>query len=270
MAWKRVRARHVIGIDHGGGSIYGHRYTVGGKLHGPVPAELHDAPQDPTASPSSKQVLETAALAMEGTMAGTYLGSVEWGWQRDAKGVFSTIPVKVAKSPGVPSANFLTAATIWNASKEDIEYVASAASVDILDPSDASKIVRTVPRGTRLRFIASGTLNGTTFHLMETIGPSPSRGIVETTEVRQQDAGRDTVKLPVPEVFTVNAASTLSGEHGRSPSDPSLPKGTRVRMLGPHDKLPDSVRVEVIDGARAGRTGVVPRSSLTKEKLGTR
>jgi hypothetical protein len=105
-----------------------------------VAAELRRA-QDPTASPSSKHVFETAALAMEGTMAGTYLGSVEWGWQRDAAGTFSTIPVSV-KSRGVPSANFLTAATIWNASKEDLEWVASAATVDILDPTDASKSSR--------------------------------------------------------------------------------------------------------------------------------
>jgi Domain of unknown function (DUF4157) len=311
-----IGGNNVIGIDYGGGSIYGYRYTVGGKLHGPVPAELHDAPQDPTASPSSKQVFETAALAMEGTMAGTYLGSVEWGWQRDANGAFSTIPVKVT-SRGVPSANFLTAATIWNASKEDIGFVASAAHVDILDPSDASKIVSTVSRGTRLRFIASGTLNGTTFFLMETIGTPRSTGIVDTTEVSQEDVGRDTVKLPVPEVFSVNVASILGATQGAS-SGPTLPQGTRVRMVvGPvlvtagfagggtdrmhkqlvdeyagatgvenqpglqytrgyadwlqqQAKAPDSVSVEVVDGPLTGRTGFVPRSSLTKEPLGTR
>lgn len=87
---------------------------------------------------------------------------------------------------------------IGNASKEDLEWNASAATVDILDENDVSKIITTVPKGTVLRFLASGTLNGTTFHLMETNGASPSRGIVDATEVKERDAGRDTIKLAVP------------------------------------------------------------------------
>lgn len=263
-----IQENHVVGIDHGGGSIYGFRFMDGGKRHGPQPAELHDVPQNPSASPNSKQVLETAALAMEGTMAGTYLGSVEWGWQRDAKGVFSPIPVKL-KSPGVPSANFLTAATIWNAAKETIGFSA-AASVDLLDQNDVSKVVTTVKGGTPLTFIAEGVVNGTTYFLMKTTGSSPATGIVEPTELKQLDAGRDTVKLPVPEVSTVNAATTLDGEKGHSAADPTLSKGIRVRVLGSHGSSTDSVRVEVIDGPVAGRTGVVLKSQLTKEPLGTR
>jgi hypothetical protein len=260
-----IAGNTVKGIDYGGGSIYGYRYMDGGKLKGPVPAELHDAPQDPTASPSSKQVFETAALGMEGAMAGTYFGSVEWGWERDGKGKFRTIPVTV-KSPGVPSANFRTAATIWNASKEEVEFAVSAKSVDMLSEVD-QKIIRKLPQGTRLRFIASGDMNGTTFHLMETIVAPKVTGLVEATEVKLQDVGRDTVKLPVPEVSTVNAASKLTGTSGTSPT---LSKGTRVRVIGPHPTIADSVNVEVIDGAAAGRTGVILQSSLTKEALGTR
>lgn len=259
----------VNGIDYGGGSIYGYRYTTGGTLHGPVSAELHDAPQDPTATASSKQVLETAALAMEGAMAGTYLGSVEWGWERDARGNFVAKPIQL-KSPGVPSANFRTAANIWNASKEDVELVVSATTADILSETDASIIIRTVPRGTRLRFIASGNLNGTKFDMVETVAPPAAKGVVDATEVRQQDAGRDTVKLPEPAVSTVNAASKLSGAAGPSASDPALPAGTRVQVIGPHPTIANSVTVEVIDGAFAGRKGVMLQSSLTKEALGTR
>jgi hypothetical protein len=261
-----IAGNTVKGIDYGGGSIYGYRYMAGGKLKGPVPAELHDAPQDPTASPSSKQLLETAALAMEGAMAGTYLGSVEWGWERDAKGKFSTIPIKV-KSPGVPSVNFRTAASIWNTSKEDVEFVVSAKSADIFSEGDTSIVVGKAPKGTRLRFIASGTENGTTFHLVETVGSPVVRGLVEATEVGLQDIGRDTVKLPEPDVSTVNAASKLTATSGTSPT---LKKGTRVRVIGPHPTIADSVNVEVIDGAAAGRTGVMLKSNLTKEALGAR
>jgi hypothetical protein len=259
----------VKGIDYGGGSIYGYRYTTGGTPHGPVPAELHDAPQDPTATPSSKQVLETAALAMEGAMAGTYLGSVEWGWERDGTGNFVANPIKL-KSPGVPSANFRTAANIWNASKDDVELVVSATTADILSETDASIIIRTVPRGTRLRFLASGAVNGTKFDQVETIAPPAAKGIVDATQVKQQDTGRDTVKLPEPDVSTVNAASKLSAETGPSAGDPTVSAGTRVRVIGAHPTIANSVRVEVIDGALAGRTGVMLQSSLTKEALGTR
>ncbi len=259
----------VEGIDYGGGAIYGYRYKVGGAPHGPVAAELHDAPQNPTASKAARQVIETAALAMEGAMAGTYLGSVEWGWERDAAGAFKANPIKL-KSPGVPSANFRTAATIWNASKANIEFVVVPKTANMVSEDDPSKVIRTLPRGTRLRFIASGDFNGTTYNEMETIVAPAATGLVEPADVGMQDAGRDTVKLPEPDVSTVKAASPLSGDAGPAKGDPSLTAGTRVRVIGPHPTLKDSVKVEVIDGASAGRTGAMPQSSLTKEALGTR
>ena len=267
-----IGGNNVIGITHGGGSVYGYRYMDAGTLKGPVPAEFHDAPQDPTASNDSQQMFETAALAMEGAMEGTYLGSVQWGWRRDASGAFKSTPVSV-KSMGVPSANFLTAATIWNASKENIEYVATAQQVDVLDPNNASNIITTVPRGTRMRFEASGLLNGTTFLLVRNIDPAPAfHGIVDVSDVRQQDSGRETVDLPVPQIYTVSAAggSVLSGERICTPNDPTLPPGTRVRVLGPYGNLPEYVRVEIVDGPLTGRRGVLRRSDLTSEPLGQR
>ena len=96
------------------------------------------------------------------------------------------------------------------------------------------------------------------------------RSLVEPGDVGMQDAGRDTVKLPLPDVSTLNAASPLSGDTGPAKGDPTLATGTRVRVIGPHPTLKDFVRVEVIDGAVAGRTGAMSQSALTKEALGTR
>ena len=99
------------------------------------------------------------------------------------------------------------------------------------------------------------------------------------------DIGAETVDLPVPDVLTVNISGgvTLDGETQCSPSDPTLPSGTRVRILGPFGApvpggisggsipLPVSmyVRVEVVDGDFTGRRGVLRRNDLTRETLGT-
>ena len=68
----------------------------------------------------------------------------------------------------------------------------------------------------------------------------------------------------------MNSGGKLSGEKGPSSSDPTLSTGTRVRVIGDHPTIAGSVRVEVIDGTSAGKTGVMLKSSLTKETLGKR
>ncbi len=264
-----VAGNTVSGIDYGGGSVYGYNYIANGSRVGPSPAALHDAPQDPTRSNDSQQLFETAALAMEGSMAGTYLGSVSWGWRRDGAGAFSSIPIAL-KSEGVPSANLLTAANIWNASKENIELVATAKPTEILDPN-TSAVTFSVPQNTRMRHIATGTLNGHTFFQVEIVGGTAGRtGIVDSDDVKQQDSGRDTVDLPVPEIHTVTASGTvLSGEQLCSNSDPVLPAATRVMVVGAYS-LPQYVRVQVANGPFTGRRGVIARSHLTREALGRR
>jgi len=44
-------------------------------------ATLIDRPRLPGRGNNSKQVFETAALAVEGRQQGSYMGSVEWGWE---------------------------------------------------------------------------------------------------------------------------------------------------------------------------------------------
>jgi hypothetical protein len=63
------------------------------------------------------QHFETAAVAIEGKQAGTYYGSVEWGWEKGPKDKDPRLLDFQIKSKGDPSATFMEAAKLWNASK---------------------------------------------------------------------------------------------------------------------------------------------------------
>src|SRR5690606_39791466 len=65
----------------------------------------------------TKQIFETTALAIKGAQAGTYYGSIQWGWKTDNAGTHTKIPFQ-AVSEGVPSSSFLKAAELWNASTD--------------------------------------------------------------------------------------------------------------------------------------------------------
>jgi hypothetical protein len=255
------------GIDYGGGSIFGFRYMDGTTLK-EQPAEMHDAAALPVSN-SSEQIFETTALAFEGAMAGTYFGSVEWGWRRDASGTFTSVPIS-RKSMGMPSVNFLTAANIWNTSKENYTLLANANPTSIVK-ADGTTI--TVPQGTPLREISRSTTGGVTSILVAVVDGSGNAGVVNAADTTIGDLGRETVDLPVPQIHTVNVVggTVLDGETRCSASDPMLPQGTRVRILGPFSpNVPGYVRVEVVDGPLIGRRGVLAQSKLTREALGTR
>ncbi|MGB8191535.1 MAG: hypothetical protein WCF67_06425, partial [Chitinophagaceae bacterium] len=109
-------------------------------------------------SKNSAQVFETAAIATKGTQAGTYYGSVQWGWKTDAAGTHSKIDFKVI-SEGAPSSTFFKAAQIWNAAKSstgadtvdlpivDVKLISNPAGVD-LGPGPT---LTHIPAGTRVR-----------------------------------------------------------------------------------------------------------------------
>lgn len=107
---------------------------------------------------NSAQVFETAAIATKGRQAGTYYGSVQWGWTTDAAGAHKKIDFKVV-SQGAPSSTFFKAAGIWNAGKSstgadtvdlpivDVKLISNPAGVDIgLGP-----VYTHLPPGTRVR-----------------------------------------------------------------------------------------------------------------------
>jgi hypothetical protein len=79
-------------------------------------AQLHDAPTLPAHGANAKQVFETTAMAFSGRQAGTYYGSVRWGWKTNAAGKFSRLPFSLL-SNDVPTGTFVSAAALWNKTK---------------------------------------------------------------------------------------------------------------------------------------------------------
>jgi hypothetical protein len=72
---------------------HGWRFTDGaGKLQ-KRNALLKDTPKLSSARVRSGQKFETTALAVQGTQEGTYYGSVSWGWQKDAAGLVTRLPL---------------------------------------------------------------------------------------------------------------------------------------------------------------------------------
>ena len=89
-------------------------------------AKLYDTPRRSGAAKDARHIFETTALATKGTQAGTYYGSVRWGWRTDAAGNHTKIDLAVI-SEGVPSSTFMKAAEIWNKGKSS----AGAANVQL-------------------------------------------------------------------------------------------------------------------------------------------
>ena len=130
-------------------------------------AKLFDGPRRGGAAKDSRQVFEATALATKGKQAGTYYGSVRWGWRTDDKGGFDKIPLAKV-SEGVPSSTFLKAGEVWNASKvkgtgkdtvdlpiPDVKLVSGTVRIkrptgDIALPAGTRVVITRVPRGTVL------------------------------------------------------------------------------------------------------------------------
>ena len=92
-------------------------------------AKLIDTPIRSGAQKDSRHIFETTALATKGVQAGTYFGSVRWGWRTDGAEAFTKIDLQKV-SDGVPSSTFLKAASIWNPGKSST----GAANVDLPIP----------------------------------------------------------------------------------------------------------------------------------------
>jgi hypothetical protein len=273
------------GIQFTGGSQKGFRKVVNGAFVSQS-ADLYDAAMIGAPVPSSGQVFETTALALEGPQRGTYYGSVKWGWLTDAAGAFTRIPFDIV-SQGVPSVDFLTAATIWNPSRVDFAYETTAAANLLARQAPAGgspAMVPMVPPVTipintqvtpgRLPATAGGTpylevtYNGTT-------------GFVDSTQVRPIAVGAETVDLPVPIVHTVTnpAGSTMvlsTAATALAPNTLLVPRGTRItttRCMAPTAALPNHYEGTVADSPAAALVGTrgyffVP--DLTLERVGTR
>jgi len=91
----------------------GWHYTDAAKVPKHQDATLIDRCRRAGADKNSRQIFEVAALATKGAQAGTYYGSVRWGWRTDAAANLTKINL-MKVSDGVPSSTFIKAAGIWD------------------------------------------------------------------------------------------------------------------------------------------------------------
>src|SRR5262249_47029260 len=108
----------------------GHRFTEDSTLNKET-AWMHDTPKT-DGSANHKMVFETTALALEGAQAGSYYGSVRWGFETDGTGKLKKIPFALV-SAGVPSQKFLAAATTWNAATAQGTVVTIADNTSVVN-----------------------------------------------------------------------------------------------------------------------------------------
>jgi hypothetical protein len=87
------------------------------------------------------QTFETTAVALSGPQAGTYYGSVQWGWVKQVLDPLPHVLDLTLTSRNVPSPRFLDAAKAWNAS------VASGGTKSLELPDEQ---LHTVPKQTAL------------------------------------------------------------------------------------------------------------------------
>jgi hypothetical protein len=150
----------------------GWRYTDHGTLK-EKDATLIDAPKIKSVdvSKNSGQIFETTALATKGNQAGTYYGSVRWGWRTDNAGNFGKLPLEVV-SEGVPSSTFMKSAELWNASKSStgadtvdlpiIDVKVTTGPIKEVLPASSTSIPmssagRTIDPGTRVQMVFFGS-----------------------------------------------------------------------------------------------------------------
>ena len=143
-----------------GSGQFGWHYTDKAKKVQHQDATLVDVPIRSGAQKDSRHIFETTALATKGAQAGTYYGSVRWGWRTDGAEKFTKIDLAKV-SDGVPSSTFLKAAGIWNPAKSSTgaenvdlpipDVQVTTGPVTLVLPIPMLDI--TLPVGTRLQIV---------------------------------------------------------------------------------------------------------------------
>ena len=171
---------------------HGFRFKdAGGRLK-QQSAILIDTPRRPGAGRNSRHIFEATALALKGAQTGTYYGSVRWGWRTDSKGVFSKLPLTKV-SEGVPSATFLKAAQIWNASKTStgadtidlpvVDVKVTTAAITGVYPPGFIGAPLAIPAGTRVQILQNAAPPNTNGRIKVVDGPFTG----QTLEIRPAD-----------------------------------------------------------------------------------
>lgn len=147
---------------------HGWRYVDNAGKEKKQDALLKDTPQLLSTRKESGQVFETTALAVAGSQEGTFYGSVQWGWEKDAAGKVKKLPLTLVAND-VPSSVFARASEMWNKAKTsegketiDLPIVTgkytNADAVQLVgDPAKAkTSVVGTLDKNTRLEVTSKG------------------------------------------------------------------------------------------------------------------
>jgi hypothetical protein len=164
-------------------------------------ATLYDGPALPGHGPNASQIFETTALAVEGTQAGTFYGSVRWGWRSDASNNATLLPLSVV-SVGVPSASFRIASDLWN--ENPTSTGASTLELPVAAGSSGGKLPRDMTTSeilTRLRQIEQERRAAVTTNMIAAIGFGAPR-TTETLDFEEAALRRELTSrmgdFPVP------------------------------------------------------------------------
>lgn len=179
---------------------HGWHYFDAAKNEKTQAAVLIDRPQMGAYKEEKSQTFETAALAVEGVQAGKWMGSVEWGWKMNSKGVVTLKPFKVV-SRGSPSKGFMGAAKQWNKSKVRGTIKAARKPTNVYRWTNSGFVVAyTIPQGTTVTLaMEDGIAYGGTMYNIVTIkrGKTSVKGVMETSDLKDQGDGKDTIDLPL-------------------------------------------------------------------------
>jgi len=156
-------------------------------------AYLYDRPTRHGRGKNSGQTFETTALATDGVQAGTYYGSVSWGWETDDAGKFSILPIEV-RSKSVPTERFFKAAEKWNAATSLGTIKTTADPTAVYNASFKKSF--TVPKD-EIVTIQGARVHKNIIYQDISVVTTGKTGRIKTGDLKDQGDGRATVNLPI-------------------------------------------------------------------------
>lgn len=223
-------------------------------------AGLRDKPTVAGGNNSGKE-FETAALAIEGTQADTYYGSVKWGWRKDAQGAVTKIELDVV-SMGVPSEDFLDAAAAWNQSSTRGTLSPKQDGTMVYD-RDMKPKFQMDRRETGTQF-AEVFKNGELYVGLRVNHNGQHAVFAKVSEWEDRGDGADVVALPVVTVQLVKEDAEVYADKENTQRTETLAKGTRCKVTATDGA---QSKIEVVDGDKVGIVGWLAKEQLWPEKL---
>lgn len=181
-----------------GGGQHGWAYKDGKGSQQHQIAKLNDGPTLPNRGKNAVQEFETVALAVEGKQAGTYMGSVSWGWSTDGAGKFTQKPLTLV-SKGNPSKGFIAAAKQWNSVANFGNVKTSASPTNVYDASYS--VAFTVAKNTDVVIKNAAPIRNDETYDDVTISSGKhvgKTGYIKVNDLKDVGGPTAILKLPIP------------------------------------------------------------------------